>query len=118
LEGAGGKIAHAIYIGDNKLFVAITVADHTIDNRWSDANLRLAIVDLIDEQITLVDGAPEFTGTGGRSFAAFQDGDVVYTSIADASGIVNIYQIDVSTASATIGAEVQATFVGGIARLQ
>ena len=46
----GGKIAHAIYIGDNKLFAAITVADHTIDNRWSDTNLKLAIVDLIDLQ--------------------------------------------------------------------
>ena len=117
-QSPGGKIAHAVYIGDNKLFAAITVANHTIDNRWTDANLRLAIVDLVAETITLVDGAPEFSGNGGRSFPAFQEGDNVFTAITDQDGVLNIYSTDINTATAVKGAEIQATFVGGIARLQ
>ena len=114
----GGRIAHAIYIGNNKLFAAVTVAEHTIDNRWSDANLRLAIVDLTSQTISLVEGAPEFTGNGGRSFAAFKEEGKVYTSISDANGTVNIYQTDISTATAVKGATVEASFVGGIGRLR
>jgi hypothetical protein len=113
----GGKIAHAVYIGDGKLFTAITTQVPTIDNRWSDAFLRLAIVDLNAETITLVENAPEFSGNGGRSFAAFEDDGKVYSAIADENGVVNIYQTDVATATATKGAEVQTSFVGGIAKL-
>ncbi|MFC6997063.1 DUF4374 domain-containing protein [Rufibacter roseus] len=113
----GGKIAHAIYIGNNKLFAAITVVPPTLDDRWSDKNLRLAIVDLSAKTITRVANAPVFTGNGGRSFAALVDGDKVYTAIA-ADGVVNIYQTDIATATATKGAEVQGSFLGGIARLK
>lgn len=113
----GGKIAHAIYIGDGKLFAALTVQEPTIDDRWSDAYLRLAIVDLNAQTITRVANAPQFTGNGGRSFAAFEDDGKVYTAIADEAGVVNIYQTDVATATAVKGAQVQASFVGGIAKL-
>ena len=115
----GGKIAHAHYIGDGKLFATVTTQEPTIDDRWSDAFLQLAIVDLNAQTITPVSGAPSnFKGNGGRSFAAFLDDGKVYTSIADESGVVNIYATDVATAIATKGAEVQGTFVGGLARLQ
>lgn len=114
----GGRIAHAIYIGDNKLFAAVTVAEHTVDDRWSDANLRLAIVDLTGETITLVEGAPEFSGNGGRSFAAFEEDGMVYSAITDDSGTLNIYQTNITSATAVKGAEIEASFVGGLGSLK
>ncbi|SFN37702.1 protein of unknown function [Bizionia echini] len=120
----GGKIIHAIYVGDNKLFAAVSTkvlegpnGTNGFGNVYTDSNLHLAIVDLEAETITRVAGAPEYTGNGGRSFAAFQDGDVVYSSITDANGTLNIYQTNINTATAIKGAEIEATFVGGIARL-
>ncbi|WP_316762201.1 DUF4374 domain-containing protein [Pedobacter aquatilis] len=113
----GGKIAHAIYIGSNKLFVAITTKVPTLADRWSDANLRLAIVDLAAKTITPVTNAPGFAGNGGRSFAALVDEGKVYTALT-AGGVTNIYQTDIATATATKGATVQGTFVGGMARLR
>ena len=114
----GGKIAHAVYIGNGKLFAAITTVVPTIGTRWSDGNLRLAIVDLNAKTISLVANAPVFNGNGGRSFAALQDEGKVYTAIADANGTVNIYQTDIATATAVKGAVVEGTFLGGIARLK
>ncbi len=111
-------MTHAIYIGDGKLFATVTTKEHTIDDRRQDTNLRLAIVDLTAETITLVANAPEFSGNGGRSFAAFLEDGKVYSAIADEQGVVNIYQTDVATATPTKGAVVEATFVGGITKLQ
>lgn len=113
----GGKIAHAIYIGNGKLFAAITTKAPTLTDRWSDANLRLAIVDLVAKTITPVTNSPVFSGNGGRSFAALADNGKVYCAIS-VSGVVNIYQTDVATATATKGAIIQGTFLGGIARLK
>ncbi|WP_210488311.1 DUF4374 domain-containing protein [Rufibacter aurantiacus] len=113
----GGKIAHAIYIGNNKLFAAITTVAPTLADRWSDKNLRLAIVDLSAKTITLVANAPQFTGNGGRSFAALLDEGKVYTAIST-NGVVNIYQTDIATATATKGAMIEGSFLGGIARLK
>jgi len=114
----GGKIAHAVYIGNGKLFAAITTVVPVIGSRWSDANLRLAIVDLNAKTITLVANAPVFSGNGGRSFAALLEDGKVYSAIADANGTVNIYQTDIATATAVKGAVVEGTFLGGIARLK
>lgn len=121
----GGKIIHAIYVGNGRLFTAISSkvlegpdGTNGFGNVYTDSNLSLAIVNLETQTITPVSGAPEYTGNGGRSFAAFQDGDVVYSAITDAAGVTNIYQTNLTTATAIKGAEVQATFVGGIARLK
>lgn len=114
----GGKIAHAIYIGNGKLFAAVTTVVPTLATRWSDANLRLAIVDLNAKTITLVANAPVYKGDGGRSFAALLDEGKVYNAIADANGVVNIYQTDVATATATKGAIIEGSFLGGIGRLK
>jgi hypothetical protein len=113
----GGKIAHAIYIGNGKLFAAITTGVPTIADRWSDTNLRLAIVDLNAKTITLVANAPVYKGDGGRSFAALLDDGKVYSAIG-ANGVVNIYQTDVATATAVKGATIEGSFLGGIARLK
>ncbi|RYG06567.1 MAG: DUF4374 domain-containing protein [Chitinophagaceae bacterium] len=112
-----GKIAHAIYIGNGKLFAAVTTAPPTAADRWSDGKLRLAIVDLVGKTITPVTNSPVFSGDGGRSFAAFVDNGKVYNAI-NVGGTVNIYQTDIATATAVKGATVQGTFVGGLAKLQ
>ncbi len=121
----GGKIIHAIAVGNGRLFAAISSkvlegpdGTNGFGNVYSDTNLRLAIVDLNAQTITPITGAPEYTGNGGRSFAAFQDGDHVYSSIADANGVVNIYRTNLNTATATRGAQVEGTFVGGIAKIE
>jgi len=113
----GGKIAHAIYIGNGKLFAAITTKDPTLADRWTDANLTLAIVDLAGKTITRVTNSPVFSGNGGRSFAAFLDNGKVYSAIT-VNGVLNIYQTDIATATATKGATIEATFLGGIAKMQ
>ena len=120
----GGKITHALYIGNNKLFALLSskelvyTGDFNTSNWFDEINSKLCIVDLVNQTITLVEGAPEFTGDGGRSFEAFQDGNKVYSAIKDANGDLNIYQTDITTATATKGAKVEATFVGGIAKLK
>lgn len=114
----GGKISHAIYIGNGKLFAAVTVVEPTLTDRWGDSNLRLSIVDLNAKTITPVANAPIYKGDGARSFAAFYEDGKVYSTLTGSDGVLNIYQTDVATAKATKGAVVQGTFVGGIARLK
>lgn len=117
----GGKIAHAVYIGGNKLFAAITTVPPSTPvvaaEKWSDANLTLAIVDLSAKTITRVANAPVYKGDGGRSFAALLDDGKVYSAIG-VNGVVNIYETDIATATARKGAVIEGTFLGGIARLK
>jgi hypothetical protein len=113
----GGKIAHAIYIGNGKLFASVTTVAPTLADKWADNNLRYAIVDLNAKTITRIANAPVFKGEGGRSFAALLDEGKVYTAIT-ANGVTNIYQTDIATATATKGAEIEGSFLGGIARLK
>lgn len=111
----GGRIVHAIYIGNNKLFAEI--ASGTQNGQWSDENLKFAIVDLNAKTITAVTNSPTFSGNGGRSFAAMVDDGKVYAA-ATVNGVCNIYQIEVATATAVKGAVVEASFVGAIERLK
>ncbi|MBE9584276.1 DUF4374 domain-containing protein [Mucilaginibacter sp. JRF] len=111
----GGRIVHAMYIGNNKLFAEISTG--TQASQWVDGNLKFAIVDLSAKTITAVTNSPTFTGDGGRSFAALYDDGKAYAA-ATVNGVCNIYQIDVATATATKGAVVGATFVGGIGRVK
>lgn len=113
----GGKIIHAIYIGNGKLFAELATKTPPIKEIWNDAELKLAIVDLNAKTITTVANTPIFNGNGGRSFAAFLDEGKVYSAISS-NGVLNIYQTDVATATATKGAIVQGSFLGGIARLK
>lgn len=112
----GGRIIHALYIGNNKLFVSIRPGERA-ESQWADDNLKFAIVDLASREIKAVSGSPVFTGNGGRSFAATYDDGKVYTA-ATVDGVCNIYEIDVAQATAVKGAVVEASFVGGLARLK
>ncbi|MFD0795643.1 DUF4374 domain-containing protein [Mucilaginibacter litoreus] len=111
----GGRIVHAMYIGNNKLFAEISTGAQA--SQWADDNLKFAIVDLAAKTITAVQNSPTFSGNGGRSFAAMYDDGKAYAA-ATVNGVCNIYQIDIATAKATKGAVVEASFVGGIGRLK
>lgn len=111
----GGRIVHALYIGNNKLFAEVSTG--TQDSQWNDGNLKFAIVDLAAKTITAVQNSPTFSGDGGRSFAAMYDDGKAYAA-ATVNGVSNIYQVDIATATATKGATVDATFVGGIGRIK
>ena len=116
----GGKINRASYLGDGVLSASVAVKESTIDERWGDQFNRLAIVDLNDQTITLVEGAPEFKGAGVTySDPYYDEAEVkVYSPIADENGVINIYVTDVVAATAIKGAQVDATFVAGIHKLQ
>ena len=114
----GGRIVHALYIGNNKLFATIRAGERLAEaQQWVDDNLKFAIVDLASREIKAVSGSPVFSGNGGRSFAALHDDGKVYTA-ATVDGVCNIYEIDVAQATSKKGAIVDATFVGGLARLK
>ncbi|SJN47772.1 DUF4374 domain-containing protein [Sphingobacterium sp. JB170] len=111
----GGRIIHAIYIGNNKLFASITTGAQA--TQWADDNLKFAIVDLAEQSITTVKDTPTFSGEGGRSFAAFHRDGKAYAA-AKVNGIINIYEIDLAQATARKGAEVEASFVGGLGQIK
>lgn len=111
----GGRIIHAIYVGNNKLFASISTGNQA--TQWADENLKFAIVDLAEQTITAVAGSPTFTGNGGRSFAAFHRNGKAYAS-ASVNNILNIYEIDIANASIRKGAQVDASFVGGLGQIK
>lgn len=121
----GGKISHIKYVGNGLLFATIsTIATQTATDRWGDQSLKMAIIDVVNQKITDVklDGGTVnsliHNGGGGRSFPVLVDGTKVYYTITTSDGATNVYQIDVPTATAKKGATMQATFVGGIFKVQ
>jgi len=124
-DNLGGKIAHVKYIGNGLVFATIsTLKTQTAADRWGDKSLKMAIIDLNNQKIT--DVKPEggtvesliHNGNGARSFPVLVDGTKVYYPITGTDGATFVYQIDVPTAMAKKGAEVRATFVGGIFKVQ
>jgi len=111
----GGRVVHAIYVGNNKLFA--TVSTGTQATQWADENLKFAIVDLAAKTITAVKDSPTFSGNGGRSFAAFHSNGKAYAA-ATVNNVLNIYEVDLSNATIRKGAQVNATFVGGLGQIK
>lgn len=119
-----GKISHIKYLGNGKIFALIsTLKTQTIADQWGDKSLKMAIIDIYNQTITdvkLQGGTAAnlvHDGNGGRSFAVLYDGGKVYYT-ATIGGTANIYVIDPATATATKGAQVDATFVGGIFKIK
>ncbi|MBP5418965.1 MAG: DUF4374 domain-containing protein [Bacteroidales bacterium] len=112
----GLRPAHIIYCGNGLAYVEVCTLSDTEQeaNRWSDTALKGMIVDLYNQTATDVDGIPVHNGNGGRRFPAFYDGSFVYLTITNSDGSNYIYKIDPTTATATQGAKVEATFVAGI----
>ncbi len=111
----GGRIVHAIYLGNNKLFAAVSTGEQA--SQWADDNLKFAIIDLAAKTFTAVAGSPTFSGNGGRSFAAFHKNGKTYAA-ATVNNVLNIYEIDLNNATLRKGAQINASFVGGIGQLK
>lgn len=117
----GGKISHIRYVGNGKVFAAIsTIETQTAADRWGDKSLKLAIIDVYAKTITDVtpDGSTNpkdlmHNGVGGRSFPVLLEDGLIYYPITQENGTF-IYRINPTSAKATKGAEILATFVGGI----
>jgi len=106
----GGKIIKATYVGNNKLLAQIYTKETT--SQWDQTDLRYAIVDLVKKEITAVQNSPIYT----YSEEAFVDGDKAYLP-AKVGTSLNIYEVDIPTATATKGVEIEATYVKGIGKL-
>lgn len=112
----GYKPAHISYIGGGLVFAEVTTQKDEDTDVWSDAALKLYIVDLYNQTAREVDGAPVHNGQGARSFTALAEGNYVYLPITLSDGTF-IYRTHVGDATAEKGAEVQTTFVGGLFKL-
>lgn len=112
----GYKPAHIQYIGGGLVFAEVTTQKDEDTDVWSDAALKLYIVDLYNQTAREVDGAPVHNGQGARSFTALAEGNYVYLPITLSDGTF-IYRTHVGDATAEKGAEVQTTFVGGLFKL-
>ena len=123
-DNLGGKISHIKYIGNGLVFATIsTLTTQTADDRWGDKKLKMAIIDVYNQKITDVtlEGGTSASlihdGNGGRSFPVLVDNGKVYYT-ATIGGTTNIYEITVASATAKKGAQVDATFVGGIFKIK
>lgn len=112
----GYKPAHIKYIGNGLVFAEVTTQKDADTDLWSDAALKLYIIDLYNQTAKAVDGAPVHNGQGARSFTALVEGQYVYLPITLAEGTF-VYRTHVADATAEKGAEVQTTFVGGLFKL-
>lgn len=110
-EIAGGTPTHLKYLGNGKAFAELNMAPRGEQVTWSDSPLQSAIIDLNNQTVNFISGLPEHSGSG-RRLAAHQDGNYVYLTIPEDSGIY-VYRIDTEDFTATKGAEVEANFVAG-----
>lgn len=115
----GGKVAHIKYLGNNLLFATISTLDPATPDQWGDKKVKMAIINISTGTVTDVKLAGGTSadlihdGNGGRSFPVLADNGKVYYA-ANIGGVLNVYTIDVATATAAKGATVAASFVGGI----
>ncbi len=112
----GYKPAHIKYIGNGLVFAEVTTQTDEQTDLWSDAGLKLYLIDLYNQTAKVVDGAPVHNGQGARSFTALVEAPYVYLPITEADGTF-IYRTHIADATAEKGAEVQTTFVGGLFKL-
>lgn len=114
----GGKISHQKYLGNGLVLAAIsTIPTQTLADRWGDKNLKVSIIDLNSNSIKDVTGIPVHNGVGGRSFPVLADNGSVFYPVSTAEGTF-IYKINVAAGTATKGAAVLGTFVGGIFKVK
>ena len=90
-----------------------TINPQTSSDRWGDKSLKCCIIDLVNKTVKDVDGIPVHNGNGGRRFVSLHEGNYVYLPVSTGDGIY-IYRTDITTAKATRGARISASFVGGL----
>lgn len=116
-KSGGLRPAHIKYIGNGLVFAEVsTINPQTAADRWGDKSLKCCIIDLNNQTIKDIQEIPVHNGNGGRRFAALVDGKYVYCPITNSEGTY-IYQVDTETATATKGAKVSTSFIGGFFKL-
>ncbi|TYR36874.1 DUF4374 domain-containing protein [Sphingobacterium phlebotomi] len=106
----GGKLIKATYVGNNKLLGQIYTKETT--DQWDQTDLKYVIVDLVEQTITAVQNSPVYT----YSEEAFVVGDKAYLP-AKVGASLNVYEVDIPTATAKKGVEIEATYIKGIGKL-
>lgn len=118
-EKTQGKIFGLSYLGDNKAIASI-ITNPDVGEAWSAYNTifnqKLAILDLVEETVSIIDGIPLFRSGYFPTGVFVEDGKAYPTIIAENE--VAIYQIDIATGTATKGAIVQGKNVQGLMRME
>ncbi len=114
----GLNTAHVKYLGNGKLFALINTEESSTQTAWSDAPLKGAIIDIDSNTVNYINGLPEHSGTGRTldDCSVYAADGYVYISVPGDEDI-SVYKIDVNNYTATQGAVVDASFVGGFFEL-
>lgn len=114
-EKSGGyRPAHIVYVGGGKALVEYsTIKNPGTSDLWTDKDLKCAVVDLYNKEFYDVPDVPVHNGGGARRFAALADGIYVYLPVQTSEGLY-MYRIDTEKHTAERGAQIEATFVGGV----
>lgn len=108
-------LAHIVYIGNGKAFIEYSETRMNPDegDRWSDKPVKCAVIDLYNKTFHDMPDVPAHNGGGARHFAALADGRFVYLQVPTPEGLF-MYRVDTDNYTAERGAQIEATFVGGI----
>ena len=111
----GHKVAHWLYLGNGKVYAEVSTNQNA--GAWSDAEDRCVLIDLKAKTSKMIEDIPLHSGMGGRRFVALCEGGYVYAPVSTNDGLW-IYRTEIATGKAVRGARIDATFVGGLFRLQ
>lgn len=109
-EATGGyKLCNTQYLGDNKLLASIfTFKEHTAEDKWTRRDVKLAVIDVVEQTVDYIEDVPVHYGGPTATFAnhMVQEGSTVYIKITNEEGIF-IYEVDTDSYTATKGAEIK-----------
>ncbi|MFV0420312.1 MAG: DUF4374 domain-containing protein [Dysgonomonas sp.] len=113
-KSGGHHLYNARYLGNNKFFLTMYSEKNVTSGTYS-----FAIVNVVDQSFTWVTGMPkpEEIAAIGRLPYVSEDGKTIAWGIATKSENPHIYVVDVATATATKGLEVQAGGITAVGRL-
>lgn len=114
-KSGGHHLYNARYLGNNKFFLTMFSEKNVTEGTYS-----FAIVDVVTQSFTWVTGMPSPTEIAaiGRLPYVSEDGKTIAWGIATKSENPHIYVVDVATATATKGLEVQAGAITAVGRLK
>ena len=117
-EATGGyKIAFAEYVGNGKILAQIYIfKDHTEADKWTNRDVRLAVVDLNTKSVKYIENVPLHTG-GSYKIHNIRDNGSIYVKINSPAEGIYIYKVDIANTTATKGAKVEGAEVVGMYKL-
>lgn len=117
-EKTSGKLFGFSYLGNNKALANI-ITNPEVGEAWSAYNTvfnqKLAILDLVEETVTILEGVPLFRSGYFPTRVFVEDGKAYPTIVAENE--VAIYQVDIAAETATKGATVQGRDITALMRM-